>query len=129
MSNMDSSIIKVNSNGSVANKIQNNLEFKIITGELAPGEKFPSIRELAETYKIGTVTAQAIVTNLSKDEIITKKPGVGFFVMPYVKGKLVQKHTSECKKMLKRVIEYAVRFGLDPEAIVAEVFKEENIKG
>lgn len=108
---------------SVMKEVQVNLEFKIITGELAPGDKFPPIRDLAETYDIGTSTAQKIVNNLSAEDIIVKKRGVGFFVKPFVKGKLMDKHIADCKRMFRIAIDYAVKLGLDSQAIVAELLK------
>lgn len=113
---------------SIMNAVQTNLEFKIITGELAPGDKFPPIRDLAEIYNIGTSTAQKIVNNLNADDIIVKKRGIGFFVKPFVKGKLIEKHVSECKRMFKKAIDYAVVLELDSEAIVAELLQEEKMQ-
>lgn len=111
---------------SVLKEVQNDLEFKIITGELAPGEKFPPIRDLAEMYDIGTSTAQKIVNNLSSEDIIVKKRGVGFFIKPYVKGKLIDKHTAECRRMFRIAIDYAVELGLDSKAIVEELLEVEK---
>lgn len=111
---------------SVIQSVQNDLEFKIIRGELAPGEQFPPIREISETYTIGTSTAQKIVNSLSAEGIIAKKRGIGFFVKPYVKSKLMEKHTSKCKMMFKVAIDYAVKLGLDSQAIVTEIIEGDN---
>ena len=112
--------------GSVSKEVQDILELKIMSGELAPGNRFPSIRELAETYDIGTSTAQMIVNNLSAEDIIVKKRGVGFFVKPFVKGKLRDKHIDECMKMFERAIKYADILGLDSKTIVTEVLEEKK---
>lgn len=111
---------------SVMKEVQDNLEFKIISGELAAGDKFPPIRDLAEMYNIGTSTAQKIVNNLSAEDVIMKKRGVGFFVKPFVKGKLMDKHVADCKRRFKVDIDYAVKLGLDSQAIVAELLKGEK---
>ncbi len=126
MKEMNSSVNGSFKEDSVIQNVQNDLEFKIIRGELAPGEQFPPIREISESYTIGTSTAQKIVNSLSAEGIIVKKRGVGFFVKPFVKTKLMEKHISKCKKMFKVAIDYAVRLGLDSQAIVAEILEEEK---
>ena len=123
MANKNSSVNNGYKDGSVMKEVQDNLEFKIISGELSPGDKFPPIRDLAESYKIGTSTAQMIVNNLSADDIIVKKRGVGFFVKPFVKGKLMEKHVTECYRVFRIAIDYAVKLGLDSKAIVAELLE------
>jgi len=126
MSNQNSGVKSSFKDESVVKEVQTDLEFKIVTGELAPGEKFPPIRDLAEMYDIGTSTAQKIVNNLSAEDIIVKKRGVGFFIKPYIKGKLIDKHTAECRRMFRVAIDYAVEFGLDAKAIVEELLEVEK---
>ncbi len=126
MSNQNSGVKSSFKDESVVKEVQTDLEFKIVTGELAPGEKFPPIRDLAEMYDIGTSTAQKIVNNLSAEDIIVKKRGVGFFIKPYIKGKLIDKHTAECRRMFRIAIDYAVEFGLDAKAIVEELLEVEK---
>lgn len=128
MANNNSSIDNSYKDESIIKEVQDNLEFKIITGELSAGDKFPPIRDLAESYNIGTSTAQKIVNNLSAGDIIVKKRGVGFFVKPFVVGKLKEKHITICKQMFQRAIDYAVKLGLDSKAIVAELLAGDKEK-
>ncbi len=79
MLNMNSSVNNSIMDESLVKEVQTDLEFKIITAELAPGEKFPSIRDLAKMYDIGTSTAQKIVNNLNAEDVLAKRRGVVFF--------------------------------------------------
>ena len=126
MANENSSVNNSFNGESVMKEVQDDLEFKIISGEIAPGDKFLTIRDLAETYNIGTSTAQKIVNNLSSEDVIVKKRGVGFFVKPFVKGKLMDKHVANCKGMFRIAIDYAVKLGLDSKAIVSELLNRDD---
>lgn len=109
---------------SVMDDVIKDLEFKIMSGEYAAGDKLPTIRELTKLYGIGLHSAQGVVNSLYADGIIVKRPNVGFFVKPYVAGSIKEKHEANCKGQLRRLIEYAKRFDIDPAKLISEVLKE-----
>ncbi|MFI7592195.1 GntR family transcriptional regulator [Micromonospora sp. NPDC049359] len=53
---------------------------KIKSGELKPGEKLPSTRELAESYAVHMNTASRALSLLHDRELITGQPGRGTYV-------------------------------------------------
>ncbi|WP_446220818.1 GntR family transcriptional regulator [Micromonospora sp. IBHARD004] len=61
-------------------QIANDLTAKIKSGELKPGDKLPSTRELAEAYKVHMNTASRALSLLHDRELITGQPGRGTYV-------------------------------------------------
>jgi GntR family transcriptional regulator len=48
-------------------------------GNIQPGERIPSIRELASLLKINTNTIQRVYQEMERDEMINSKRGTGYF--------------------------------------------------
>ncbi|WP_305070331.1 GntR family transcriptional regulator [Micromonospora sp. ANENR4] len=61
-------------------QIANELAAKIKSGELKPGDKLPSTRELAEAYGVHMNTASRALSLLHDRELITGQPGRGTYV-------------------------------------------------
>jgi DNA-binding GntR family transcriptional regulator len=53
----------------------------IIRGELKPGDRFPSARELSEMHGVGRTTAGRVHGTLISMRLIEHRPGVGTFVL------------------------------------------------
>lgn len=95
---------------------------KIESGELRPGDRAPSERELAASLGISRMTARAAVSGLVTDGYLYTVPGKGTFVAnPPVLQQLSQL-TSFTEDMRRRglepgghVVEFAVDDSADPE--------------
>ncbi|RKN44255.1 GntR family transcriptional regulator [Micromonospora endolithica] len=61
-------------------RIANDLASRIRSGELKPGDKLPSTRELAESYQVHMNTASRALSLLHDRELITGQPGRGTYV-------------------------------------------------
>lgn len=53
----------------------------ITRGELKPGDRFPSARELSEMHGVGRTTAGRVHGTLISSGLIEHRPGVGTFVL------------------------------------------------
>ena len=51
-----------------------------VSGELRPGDAFPSVRALSQELKINPNTAHKIVATLVERDVLTVRPGVGTVV-------------------------------------------------
>lgn len=56
------------------------LKSKIMTGELLPGDKIPSEKEIAEIYDVSSITARQAVLNLVAEGLLLRKQGKGTYV-------------------------------------------------
>jgi GntR family transcriptional regulator len=52
----------------------------ILSGELAPGDPFPSVRELSQALKINPNTGQKVIAELTRDGLLEVRPGIGTVV-------------------------------------------------
>lgn len=56
------------------------IKSKIMTGELSAGEQIPTEKQLAETYRVSSITARQAVLNLVQEGLLSRKQGKGTFV-------------------------------------------------
>ena len=50
-----------------------------VRGDLQPGERIPSIRELSALLKVNTNTLQRVYQEMERDGLISSKRGTGYF--------------------------------------------------
>ena len=106
--------------------VKNDLELKIIRGEYKAGERIPPVRKIAEIYDIGTSTATKTLSQLCEDGTIYQRRGVGCFVKPHVREKLIEKHKRRLEKIILNAFDYADMIGVDPMLIINTIMKTEN---
>lgn len=61
--------------------IANELRARILSGEVAIGDKLPSETELAESYSVSRMTARHAITELVEQRLVTRMQGKGAFVV------------------------------------------------
>ena len=91
-----------------------------ISGELAPGQPFPSVRTLAADLKIHPNTAHKVVQYLIQEGWLESLPGIGTVV-----AKPPEARSGERRRILQQEVEQLVveakRVGLELEEIVEAV--------
>ena len=65
---------------SKANKLSQIITSKIFNGDLAFNEKLPSVRKLAKTHNVSTVTANLAMAQLKSNGLVAMKRGSGTYV-------------------------------------------------
>lgn len=53
----------------------------VLTGEMAAGEKFPSVRVIAQELKISPTTAHKAILELRDEGFLASRPGAGMVVV------------------------------------------------
>lgn len=61
-------------------QIADNLCRQILEGELKPGDRVPSVRDLAAEFEVNRNTVMRTYTNLQEAGIFDNKRGIGFFI-------------------------------------------------
>ena len=56
------------------------LRTEIASGALGAGDKLPSVRNLAERFKVAPMTAQSAIDTLKSEGLVYTSPGRGTFV-------------------------------------------------
>ncbi len=101
-------------------QIASELKNRIIGGQLKPGDKLPSVREIAEEFSVNPNTAQRVFIELDKDGITYIERGVGAFVKE--DGNMVEQLLQqEAGKIRSRFIEEAKKLGLTLEEIIQDL--------
>ena len=101
-------------------QIASELKNRIIGGQLKPGDKLPSVREIAEEFSVNPNTAQRVFIELDKDGITYIERGVGTFVKE--DGNMVEQLLQqEAGKIRSRFIEEAKKLGLTLEEIILDL--------
>jgi len=92
----------------------------IISGQIRPGDPFPSVRALSKELKINPNTAHKVVTALSASGLLETQPGVGTVV-----ASLPEARKSELTQLLGPEIEQLVveakKLGIAVDEVLASV--------
>lgn len=85
-------------------QIQNYLYHQIIIGELQPGEKLPSVRQLAVDVTANVNTVQRSLTEMINDHIIESQRG---------KGNFVTSNTDQIKELKNELVQEQLALAYD----------------
>jgi GntR family transcriptional regulator len=92
----------------------------IVSGELTPGSRFPSVRELSQALKINPNTAQKVVAELVRDGLLEVRPGVGTLVTNGRRATAAERRALLSAEVEQLVVE-ARRLGLERDDVVNAV--------
>ena len=97
---------------------------QIAAGILQPGEKLPSVRELASMLAINPNTIQRSYRQLEADGWIATVPGKGCFVCAAEDTQ--QQEKQRLLSQLHDTVSALTSLGMTPEEIIAHIRKEES---
>jgi GntR family transcriptional regulator len=89
-----------------------------IVGELKPGDKLPSVRQLARDLQINPTTAARIFAQLAKEGIVVQKPGLGVFISDAACPFSAEYIDSEVSRQALALLIEAYSFGLDYQHVL-----------
>ncbi len=91
-----------------------------ISGELQPGQAFPSVRSLAAEFKIHPNTAHKFVQHLIQERWLEARPGIGTVV-----AEMPEPRPGDRKRLLQREVEQLVveakRLELDIDDVIQAI--------
>src|SRR5438093_13342556 len=82
----------------------------VISGQMRPGEAFPSVRALSKALKINPNTAHKVVTQLIAEGMIQVQPGLGTVVAPPPSSTAAERGNL-LKKEVEQVVVEAKKLG------------------
>ena len=99
----------------------------IVTGVYAPGQRLPSVRELATEAGVNPNTMQRALTELEHDGLISAQGTVGHFVTSEV-GQIREVHRGMAVEKAKNFLRDMQSIGCSPRESIAllEKLKEEH---
>lgn len=88
----------------------------VVSGELAPGSPFPSVRELSQALKINPNTAHKVVAELIRDRLLEVRPGVGTVVSSGRRATAAERRVLLSSEVEQLIVE-ARRLGLSKQDV------------
>ena len=120
-------IIDSRSSTPIYSQIINEVKESIIKGIIEPGDKLPSVRELAEMLTVSPNTISKAYVELERLKIIETLRGKGTFVALDYKPKVEEEKMTKLKKEFKKLLMDAHYMGINKEDIkniVEEIYAE-----
>ncbi len=103
-------------------QLRNEIEQFILSDEIEEEEMLPSIRKIAQDFRINPQTVIKALSNLIQEEYIIKKRGIGFVIAKGAKKKLrKQKIDVYLSQDLKITIINGIKLGLTMEEIIKKI--------
>ena len=103
-------------------QLRNEIEQFILSDEIEEEEMLPSIRKIAQDFRINPQTVIKALSNLIQEEYIIKKRGIGFVIAKGAKKKLrKQKIDVYLSQDLKVTIINGIKLGLTMEEIIKKI--------
>ena len=97
----------------------------IVSGQLLPGEAFPSVRTLSQELKMNPNTAHKVVTTLVSEGLLEVKPGIGTVVAQAQTATRGQR-SSILNEEVERLVVEAKNLSLDLKEVLEAVKKHWN---
>ena len=94
----------------------------VVTGQLRPGDAFPSVRVLSQELQINPNTAQKIVATLTERGLLDVRPGIGTTVAAW-RPAATPRSRSQLAAQVERLIVEAKQLGLDLNDVVDSIRK------
>jgi len=101
----------------VSDQLVKAVQRAVLTGEMAAGEMFPSVRVLAQELKISPTTAHKAVLELRDTGFLASRPGAGMVVVKPAgssRDQLLDQLAPACRDLIRQ----ASLLGLTPEEIL-----------
>ena len=92
----------------------------VISGQMRPGDPFPSVRALSKALKINPNTAHKVITQLVSDGLIEVLPGIGT-VVAELPASTAAERGALLKKEVEELVVEAQRLGLDLDEVTAAI--------
>jgi DNA-binding transcriptional regulator YhcF (GntR family) len=112
--------IEFDNNQPIYIQIMNYIKGEIVTGKLAPGDKIPSVRELAAELQINPNTIQRTFQELEREEIVETRRGMGRYVTGS-REKIMTIKKEMAQDVLDRFIRGMEELGFQGEDILTAV--------
>jgi GntR family transcriptional regulator len=113
-------------------QIKEEIENAIVSGSIKEEDSIPSIRVLAQQYKLNPQTISSAVSELMNSDVLYKKRGIGMFVNKGAREMLRKKKMKEFTEIeLCRIIEKGINLGITKDdfiVMINSVYQEKGAK-
>ncbi len=109
-------------------QIAERIENDIIAGELTEEAQVPSTNQFASFYQINPATAGKGVNLLVEQGMLYKKRGLGMYVAPGARSKLLEKRRDQFfEQYVVTMLQEAAKLGITTEQVIEMVHSRVNV--
>ena len=109
-------------------QIAERIENDIVAGELPEEAQVPSTNQFASFYQINPATAARGVNLLVDQGMLYKKRGLGMYVAPGARAKLLEKRRDQFfEQYVVPMLQEAEKLGITMEQVIAMVHRRVNV--
>lgn len=113
-------MIKFNESSPIYLQIVEKIKADIVAGKLKGGDKLPSVRDIAESFKVNPNTVQRVFMELEREGVAYPQRGIGTFVSE--DAQLVAKlRGTQAQKYTGRYVGEMKELGMDNDEILDNV--------
>jgi len=94
----------------------------MVSGQMRPGDPFPSVRTLSKALKINPNTAHKVITQLVSEGLIEVHPGIGTLVAERASSTAAERGNL-LKTELEQLVVEAKKIGLELDDVTAALAK------
>lgn len=123
------STIDIHSSVAVYVQIENQIRFAVSAGELKPGDKLPSVRELSERLSVNPNTIAKAYRDLEVMGIVYTRRGMGVFINKGIEGRCREDCRARIISRLHEVTSEAKAAGMNEKDIKEVVQKSLGLEG
>lgn len=105
-------ILSNSSNKPIYEQVSSQVRSQILAGNLAAGERLPSIRALADGLGVSVITTKRAYSDLEAEGLIATVPGKGTFVSETSNELVRERRMRHVEKLLCQAFAEAVELGL-----------------
>ena len=102
----------------VSQQIAEGIHFAIATGQLAAGERLPSVRALARELLVNPNTVAKVYRDLEREGILRTRPGSGVFVGRGAKARCRRESIGAVRQAVRAAVSKGRAAGLERKEIV-----------
>ncbi len=99
-------------------QVADQIKDAIASGDLAPNDRLPSVRELSEALKVSAITIKRAYFDLETEGYIMTRAGLGSFVAPVERDAMRRRKLDELRGEITRIVRTAAKFGITVDDIV-----------
>ncbi|NMA86718.1 MAG: GntR family transcriptional regulator [Tissierellia bacterium] len=115
--------VDISSSTPIYIQIVDNIKEAVLKGLLEPGEKLPSVREMAKDMRLNPNTVQKAYQELERQKVTITLRGKGTYISTDYKPRKDEDRLMELREMLKKSLVEAHYLGFNEEDII-DMIKE-----
>lgn len=105
-------------------QIATRVRVAVASGELAPGDALPSVRQLAGSARVNPATVVQAYRELEADGFVEMRQGAGTFVRAVEAAEMSQERLNQATRLVRTTLAEAARLGLSAKEIAEALDNE-----